>query len=441
MKQTIFHDFKIVFSFHNLFKLVLWSIVISPFVYHTILPRSIQLQLGFTFLDTMISPFLIPSLLLMGIMSFRAPAYPPLYIFGIFALIWSIVCTVIMSNHFPHALLVCITLFMPFIFLSTNPIGEFETSFLKISCFVLLLITGAQIALTSLGLYEYTSATGEVVGHLDEISRARTTIGAATGSSVMFFLLMVCGIYLSRHNNLQVLAFLGLGSVAVMLTFTRGSILMLGVFICFTLILKKIGNKPIHVGYKIAIFVLISSVTCYVFYSTPDIITLAIDRFEEAGVDSWSRTYRYMEAWEATKQYPIFGTGITGYQERNSLISIYATNSAGATSPHNVYLLFSAEGGLILGAALLILCAYLLVRTILQLNFFFMGCMLAIVVIGHNLEIIYAEPPWNFFWALFFALALQSIRNSSPPKHATNTLQRDLPPNQPQELLLPHTTR
>ncbi len=234
------------------------------------------------------------------------------------------------------------------------------------------------------------------------------------------------GIYTFKNNfRLKVygMIVLTLGIVSLIISGCRGAMLglLLGSFICFIMIeYKKLPTRKFALNiFKAACIIIIGLIIVYFVF--PVMISRSYDM---------ERVYLWNSAIKMFCDYPVFGVGVGNFNEyyiNNGYINPLA-KEANLDTPHNMFLWFLAERGIIVGLPFVIMLmfqAYMLLRNVLtdykKINIW--CCCGAVVVVGMIVHSMVDTVPNNrtyqlMYWLLYGVSCYSIIYN----KKINNTI-------------------
>lgn len=272
-----------------------------------------------------------------------------------------------------------------------------------------------QVVLFSLGFLSIIVDSGfSTLGVEGQVSRVGTTAGAATGSAVILF---VCGVF-AFYAALQLFkgfivptAILAMTGSAILLTFSRGGLLLFVLFIA----LLFFGRSPrfrFSIASKFALLTVAFGALAYSLYSNEEILGALTTRgFGNAASTSFfsdnGRVIRYVEAYNYWTEEPILGSGLGGYYIRKRWLRTLPGIVVGVTSPHNVYLLVLAELGLVGFIPFMFLVLSPLYNSFKRRNIVLMFGLLVLYGVGMNVELIYLEGIMLNLIVIFWSMSMR----------------------------------
>jgi len=256
-----------------------------------------------------------------------------------------------------------------------------------------IIIISFQVILLSLGVINVEGVGNNYGG---EISRVNTTIGAATGSGIIIFLLVVTNYYVVSKKILSRIVFV-IGVLAILLTLSRGAILCLLVF-CFYILFNNIKLKNILFRF----FLLGTSLIFLVFINYKiGLLDMIENRIEKDDVTS-GRDYRVQYGIDLFKQNPIFGNGSSYTIALKRASEDVITKSL--YSPHNFYILILADYGIYGFLLVLISILLLLKRFRLYILNPLSIAIFSILIITFNTEIVFIYFEYIAFFVIIISL-------------------------------------
>ena len=314
--------------------------------------------------------------------------------FVILALITSLVAEdYILSRFF-----IGIQFIYPFIYLSTIKLNEERISIVRDFAFITFFFLSFQVILASLGLMKFNSVDNNAIG---DYQRVGTTAGVATFTApVLLALYAILNLVVKSFTirmGLLILLF-----ISVFLTGTRSALIIL--------VMAGFFHVLITLKFKYQVLVSLTLLLMFPFINQRYKITETIEKRNQNAMDyskgdiTSGREERWMVALEKINMNPeILFTGIGGANTpyfnrfKNTDINPIA-------SPHNAYLSFLLENGVV-GLILFILILYYLVRSIWPLYNISMFIFLLIIVANFNTELIIRGASFaSVFFMLYFVL-------------------------------------
>lgn len=212
----------------------------------------------------------------------------------------------------------------------------------------LFLILSFEIIVFSFGLLSWVIPLSS--SDYGNVQRINSTIGAATGTAMVYYLLSIWAAELF-YNNKKILLFIIINSCITMtVTMTRSGVLMiLLLFLIF--IAKYLFSTQKSLKSKINLMVSTGLLLAIIIFSVEKfgILDSFQRRIENAQLyDAYNDDYagRYVRAKQAIDfiaDNPLIGVSPGHFHVREK----YAVNNIGYGAPHNSYLLFATEYGLI----------------------------------------------------------------------------------------------
>lgn len=300
---------------------------------------------------------------------------------------------------------------LPFLICSFIQFTKLQITTIRILSLILLSLICFQVYFYGLGFGTYISEFGDgsSLGEAGMASRVYTTVGAATGTSVILILLSFLLLSLKANiGKLEIFVIILMAST-VFITYSRGSLLIILVFILlkynpfsnFRFFLKRISTAIV-----LSLVLLISIGGILIF--NPSVLKVWEDRFYYLSAREFDsgRFLRIDHAMAELEQSNYTGVGFGNYSARKKIIPTVFTRMTfvGISSPHNVFILLLVELGIFgLLTYLLFICKILLSslkkKTLLPM-------LIPIFLIGHNVEYVYLMYPFAWAFALLIAIAL-----------------------------------
>lgn len=272
-------------------------------------------------------------------------------------------------------------------FFTVFPIGHKEIKYLFAPTLVVFTIISLEVILYSFGFLTYTTALSGVEGFSD-ISRISTTIGAATGTAIAYFMLTAMLYYLAPVKYKKIIFIISF--FVSFVTLTR-SVMIAQVIMAFFVFKENITkNKTSKVVRFLRFFILLSILIFGVFkMGVVDSILSRNSALEYGGRDvSNGRFERWDKANDYIKEYPILGSGANFVTEhkRARYSDVTCKN---LFSPHNTFILVLMETGII-GLIIFVICIKKLIQPINLKQLTILKLMLLLTVfIFMNTEIVF----------------------------------------------------
>ena len=300
---------------------------------------------------------------------------------------------------------------LPFLICSFIQFTKLQITTIRILSLILLSLICFQVYFYGLGFGTYISKFGDgsVLGEAGMASRVFTTVGAATGTSVIVILLSFLLLSLRANlGKLEIFVIILMAST-VFITYSRGSLLIILAFILlkynpfsdFRFFLKRISAA---IAMSLVLLISIGGILIF----NPSVSKVWEDRFFYLSAREFDsgRFLRIDHAMVELERSNYAGVGFGNYSARKKIIPTVFTQMTfvGISSPHNVYILLLVELGIFgLLAYLIFICKILLSslkkKTLLQM-------LIPIFLIGQNVEYVYLMYPFVWAFALLIAIAL-----------------------------------
>ncbi|GAB7257507.1 O-antigen ligase family protein [Polaribacter sp. OB-PA-B3] len=242
------------------------------------------------------------------------------------------------------------------------PLNKGNVKYLLKPTFLLVTIISLEIILYSFGILSYEK---ELSGHdFGGISRISTTIAAATGTAVAYFLMSII-LYTVMPIKLKKI-FILIAVVVCSITLTRSVMIVNVILLVF--VFKRDKSVKLNKNKKffrfLGIIILLIGLTfSFNKIGIIDSIASRNDSLEYGNVDVSNGRFR---RWEASiaffNESPILGTGanLVTMHKRARYAKVESKN---LFSPHNAFILVLMERGII-GICIFLLIIYLLVKPI-----------------------------------------------------------------------------
>jgi O-antigen ligase len=317
--------------------------------------------------------------------------YWPMFLMGGYVVMLAFVQACILDTASENVIAVGVGIGMLFIAASFVDLNVRSIKFMGLIFLGVLMFVGLQVVLFTFGMVSMVSPkSGYVIGHEGVITRAVTTIAAPTGTGVALFL--IGGVLIESMRLTLVIRALVMGLILTIIALlcARGSLLM-----CFVYFLGNImiSRELRRAGFmwKSFGFGLILLLAYFLVFRAGSAYSALAESRAEGFWDDTGRYERYYDAYNAFRQKPVIGWGVGCYQPRSWTIE--REGYVGETSPHNVYLLLLAEGGFALFLPYLVFLIYVFYDIMRRGGYSKLLFYTCIVVIGHQLEIVYWDLP------------------------------------------------
>lgn len=286
------------------------------------------------------------------------------------------------------------------------PLKKENIKYLFKPTFVLVTIISLEIILYSFGFLSYEKELSSNEG-FSGISRISTTISAATGTAVAYFLMSVILFSLISERYKKI--FIIMSMVIASITLTR-SVMIVNVILLF-FIFKRDRSIKLNKNKRFFRFLGVCVLLVGLLFSLNkigifDSVNSRNDSLEYGNLDvSNGRFSRWESSFSFVKDYPILGTGanLVTMHKRARYAKVDSKN---LFSPHNAFILVLMERGVV-GLTIFMLLTYLLVRPIkIKNNSIQKISLILCVVILMNTEIVIL---FSEFTGLFFILRSISL--------------------------------
>lgn len=337
----------------SLLKNIIAFLYLCPLIFYYILPDTYELffsvHIGFmTLFIPEISLFIL--LLLYKSRKIYRPFLFNFLMLSIFIMfVFSLASIGTVHNKHPLYSVIVVLRFTSVIFFSFYfYIKEEIMHYLKYIILGLFFTISFEILLFSFGILNWVIplATGDFNG----IMRINSTIGAASGTAMVYYLLSIWSADLFKLRRKVLCIIVVISFVVMMLTMTRSGILMLCMLYSIFLI-RIVFNRYSGLLNKLKSLILIFIVILlsFIIVDKAGILISFQDRIENAQLlnekydTGYARISRYKTALHYIVNNPILGISSGHYHERFR----YEFNDIGYGAPHNSYLLLMAEYGII----------------------------------------------------------------------------------------------
>ena len=345
-------------------------LLVLPMVLHWLLPDSIEQLFYANFFDIV---FFIPDFFYLayillyvnkkqksvGGATYLKMVCVMLFLYSTFLLFYNVgiantfdIINIILNNY-------CYVYF-PLIFFCF-PLSRDEMEKTRILIVPTAVIISVEIILYSTGVLSYTSSTGDSLTNnlyrAGDVFRVSTTVGAATGTSIILLLLGVISTSFYKIAQPLRVILLFLFTVGMFMTMSRGAIISwsvyLGVFLYFNFLRKKS-----FVVKSMTIIAVALSLFCLNWTGVFNPIIERNEKLENVGFDS-GRNERFAYAIDVFQSSYALGVGSGQVFPDKSIARKIEVKYKGA--PHNVYLIYLAELGIV-GLCLVLLEMFLLLK-------------------------------------------------------------------------------
>ena len=279
-------------------------------------------------------------------------------------------------------------------------------SFFLFVVFVMLLI---QIVLYSTGILSYSLdlSNNEYAG----VSRISTTIGAATGTSVIMFMLGGVVFYLFENTKMKYLILL-LWAISVFLTVSRGASFAFILFILYFIYKELINSdeKERTIFQLILSFFLIGVILYVSGFITPLVERNNVLAGEDA---TTGRGDILKECIDVFISSPVWGVGIGNVYCTKELMVLPDFIRTHPLAPHNYYILTLIEQGIV-GFLLFLSTMYFLLRKLPYLSCSLCAVLIITMLVLFNTEAIFVNSEFIFLFAFMLNICMYSAKNDSP---------------------------
>lgn len=389
--------------------------LIASFAVPFLLPVSLEWRISWI---TSIARYLYSDLFVLLGFVFLIPngvVNKSLFSFSLICLVLGIIHSIIFAVHPLYSILNFLDFTLPFLVASFVRFDEVSVGPISFVIFGLLCLLSLQSTVVYLGLYEsdaYGAAITSNVQNYGELFRVPTTIGSATATASGIFLLTGISLALFRGRFFW-LAMAGfVGGVSILLSLARGPILM---FVIGAVVALSVSNESL---FRWRLWLRIFFGVCFpvssiAIFSTDNLFSEAIkERLGRAYSSNYGRIDRALEAIGDFRENPFFGCGFGQYTPRGRFqYQLGIDDFVSITSPHNIYLLISAELGILFGIIILLFLGYITLTSYARQGFSLGFIMLSVLLlIGFNTEILYLDGNFGVLFSLLVAVSLADLR-------------------------------
>jgi len=280
------------------------------------------------------------------------------------------------------------------------PFTREQIFFVKNLFILTFIILSIEIILGTLGFVDFGTRSSY---NFNDIFRISTTIGAATGTGVVMFMLggMIISVYLKGKQRI---IFTILFIITIALTISRGPFLSLILFIIILLFRDLQNNK----NKLITIFGVIGIAIILVYTG---IFNPMFQRVEAQSSDiSTGRDIFFLDALHLIKEHLFFGVGFGNvFQEKDLMNAPFTPFSFIPT--HNYYLIVLAESGII--GAFILLCVFLLLFTRMNYKDSYIYYVILIThIVLMNVEGIFVCKEYAFMLAMLYSIGIYKLEHT-----------------------------
>ncbi|WP_284151083.1 O-antigen ligase family protein [Desulfofustis limnaeus] len=240
-----------------------------------------------------------------------------------------------------------------------------------------------------------------------EIVRISTTIGAATGSAIVVFILGVILYQSFIDKKIMSIAILAITSLSIAFTLSRGALVAQVLFL-FVVILKNFMPISIKKILQTMLAVILISFVIYLVNNRINLYSSMEERFAygtESGDITSGREDRWKQTIHYVSQNPIFGNGSSFLMpyERGRYLDVKSLNSI---SPHNSYLLCLVDYGLVGFGILFSVIIYIVILVPRDSYYSLLNLSLIInIIVLMNVEAVYYNA--QYFVPFLFLFLFQ----------------------------------
>jgi len=277
------------------------------------------------------------------------------------------------------------------------PFTRRQIQILKYPFLLTYIMLSCQVILASLGIVDFGTATPYDVSGVYRVS---TTIGAATGTGVIMFMLGAFIISFYLKGKLRVL-FIVLYVITISLTVSRGPFLATALF--FVVFIWREVKESRYKWVSISAIVIL----IIVMYST-GLFNPIMERVEVQSSDiTTGRDELFEKGLEIIERSPAFGIGNGNiFPEKDLRNSTFEPLSYIAT--HNYYIVVAAECGIV-GFILLLICFILLLSRMDYKKSYVFYIILITQIISMNVEAIFTFKEFSFMLAFLYSIGIYRL--------------------------------
>ena len=293
-------------------------------------------------------------------------------------------------------------IYFPLIFFCF-PLSRDEMERTKILIIPAAVIISVEIVLYSTGILSYTSSTGNSLTNdlyrAGDVFRVSTTIGAATGTSIVLLLLGVISTSFYKISQSLRVILLFLFTVSMFMTMSRGAIISWSIYLVIYLYVNFFKKKSFIVK-TTTILAVVLSLCGLNWTGVFNPIIERNEKLENVGFDS-GRNERFAYALDVFQSSYALGVGSGQIFPDKSISHKIDVKYKGA--PHNVYLIYLAELGIV-GLCLVLMEMFLLLKKLDYRSV--MGLMIApIFLLNMNTEGVFVTQEYFSLLMLYILLS------------------------------------
>lgn len=292
--------------------------------------------------------------------------------------------------------------FIFFLWLFFNfPLNSYYIKKTKLLLFITLFVLSLEVVLFSFGLIHYTSATGnEIEGEtFEDFMRVSTTIGAATGTSLVLVILGSLCVLLEESRFFKLCVYL-IATVAIVLTLSRGGILTWALYsFCYFYRYYYVvfSLKKRFVSIVLMLFLLF-------ILSDTGILDAVLSRNDRADGDVTNgRMERFEKGLITYYNSSYYGVGMGRVYPDKCIVGDFY--SPYFSAPHNYYIIVLAENGII--GLIIVVLLLIVVLFAVDYNLLTSYILVLLLLVNFNTEGIWG---YSEFASLFAFLAMSSIK-------------------------------
>lgn len=298
--------------------------------------------------------------------------------------------------------------FLAMLFILFYSFSKYQIRIASFCLFIVFVILLIQIVLYSTGILSYSLdlSTNEYAG----ISRISTTIGAATGTSVIMFMLGGVVFYLFEETKMKYLILL-LWAISVFLTVSRGASLAFVLFILY-FVYKELVNseeKKRTILQLVLSFLLIGTILHTSGFITPLVERNSILAEEDA---TTGRGDILKECIDIFFTSPVWGVGVGNVYCTKDLMALPDFIRTHPLATHNYYILTLMEQGVV-GFLLFFLTMYFLLRRLPYLSCSLCAVLIITMLVLFNTEAIFVNSEFMFLFAFMLNICMYGTKNDT----------------------------
>lgn len=303
--------------------------------------------------------------------------------------------------------------FVAMIFAFYFPFSEKQIRVAGIILLFAFILLTVQILLYSTGILSHSV---EISHHeYAGISRISTTIGAATGTGVIMFMLGGLVFYLYERTKWKYLVLL-LWGTSVFLTISRGPSLSFMLFILYFLCKEiSISKTKLRTFSRLMVsFLLLGAILYFSGFITP-LLERSVSMTEEENITS-GREGVFITGFRIFMSNPVWGVGHGNVFCAKDLTLYSELMPTHPLATHNYYILNLIEHGIV-GFTFFILTLFFLLKKLPYVSCSLCAVLLITMLILFNTEAIFLDSEFIFLIAFIASLCIHYTNTDHAPSH------------------------